>query len=201
MLVGSTILLFSVKKVKFINLTSRTSKYITVINAFTLKFYFFPLTVCCSSSWSRYMKLWIPEPDEFQEFWTRRWKSQRYFGENLEILSAVESQTWLSPLRFLTHRLAYGFLTVSWENGVWDFWAGGTHILQDKYFNMVHLATDSRKSANQKSQDFCRMFLISKKKARTLCKKSIGLPIDFLSLWFPPLDGCENRASYSYKKM
>jgi hypothetical protein len=31
-----------------------------------------------------------------------------------------------------------------------------------------------KKSANPNSQDFCQMFVLSKKKARTLGKKSIG---------------------------
>ncbi len=35
-----------------------------------------------------------------------------------------------------------------------------------------------KKSANQKSEDFFQMFKISKMKARTLGKKSIGLPMD-----------------------
>jgi hypothetical protein len=36
------------------------------------------------------------------------------------------------------------------------------------------LKISRKKSAYQKSQDFCQMFVISKKKARTLRKKSIG---------------------------
>jgi hypothetical protein len=39
----------------------------------------------------------------------------------------------------------------------------------------MDLKNPEKKSANKKSLDFCQMFVISKKKARTLGKKNIAL--------------------------
>jgi hypothetical protein len=40
------------------------------------------------------------------------------------------------------------------------------------------LKISRKKSSNQKSRDICQIFVISKKKARTSGKKSIGLALD-----------------------
>jgi hypothetical protein len=57
---------------------------------------------------------------------------------------------------------------------------GGCHyVVVEPFINKSkERQTKPRKTKpNQKSRDFCQMFVISKKKARTLRKKTVGLKV------------------------
>jgi hypothetical protein len=71
-----------------------------------------------------------------------------------------------------------------------------THSKQPKIHKKIHtnlwiLKISGKKSANQKSRDFCKMFAISKQETKLyamdlkIVVKDIAYPMDFCSLPFP----------------